>query len=164
MQRRAVSEVRKLYLPLGSIQPFLIIPQFYRSRSRNPIATRRTRMTAKSSAASQSRQEHARPTETKWLAIARVERATLIARRDVCCVCHVHPSFTHPLNMSDSNGVTGMPDKSALEEASRLFTLGGSRIEERWAGRMGRIGCVAEVVIVWISLFWSAFANNISCL
>jgi hypothetical protein len=43
-------------------------------------------------------------------------------------VCHVHPSY--PLNMSDSNGATGMPDKSALEEASRLFKLGGSRIEE----------------------------------
>jgi hypothetical protein len=38
--------------------------------------------------------------------------------------------FNHPLNMSDSNSVTGMPDKSALEEASRLFKQGGPRIEE----------------------------------
>jgi hypothetical protein len=32
--------------------------------------------------------------------------------------------------VSDSIGVPGMPDKSALEEASRLFKLGGPRIEE----------------------------------
>jgi hypothetical protein len=38
--------------------------------------------------------------------------------------------FSHPLNVSDSNDVAGMPDKSALDEASRLFKLGGSRIDE----------------------------------
>jgi len=42
------------------------------------------------------------------------------------------------------DGDTGMPDKSALEEASRLFKLGGSKIDELWAGRMGLVGCVGR--------------------
>jgi hypothetical protein len=33
-------------------------------------------------------------------------------------------------SISDSNGVIGMPDKSALEEASLLFKIGGSMKED----------------------------------
>ena len=46
-----------------------------------------------------------------------------------CLLCMSRDQF-RSMNISDSNVVTGMPDKSALEEASRLFKLGGPRIEE----------------------------------
>lgn len=48
-----------------------------------------------------------------------------------CLLCMSRATPTgHSPDVSNIYGVIGMPDKSALEEASRLFKLGGSRIEE----------------------------------
>jgi hypothetical protein len=45
-------------------------------------------------------------------------------------VVYVTCTFLPSTEICLTNGVIGMPDKSALEEASRLFKLGGTRIEE----------------------------------
>lgn len=51
-------------------------------------------------------------------------------RGEMLVVYVTYPSFQAFNNTSNSNRVPGMPDKSALEEASRLFKLGGTRVEE----------------------------------